>query len=113
MIALLALILTLSPWKGPEPAASVPGAVHYVLNVRGAAHEQVDLRASGLPSGWIASFCTNDLCSPMRYSMQLDGKGAGSIEFQAIRIDESAAKHVSVTVSAAHARPVTVRVWSR
>lgn len=113
MIVLLAVILSLSPWKGPQPPASVPGAVHYLLNVRGAAHGQVNLRASGLPQGWIASFCTSDLCSPMQYSMQLDGNGTGSIEFQAIRIDDAAVKHASVTVSAADARPVTVRVTSR
>jgi hypothetical protein len=65
----------------------------------------VNLSASGLPEGWVASFCTQKLCSPFHYTLQLDNRGIGVIEFQAIRIDDSAPKHVHVQVSADGAVP--------
>ena len=97
---ILAVLLTLSPWKGAPLPTATPGAKQVRLSVHGTAGARVALQASGLPQGWIASFCTPELCSPDRYVLQLDGRGSGSVEFQAIRIDDSAPKRAHVVVRA-------------
>ena len=106
----LALTLTLSPWKGPQLAAASAGAAQYRLAVHGKANAQVHLAASGLPPGWIASFCTQDLCSPFHYAMQLDSHGDGAVEFQAVRIDDSAPRRVRVTISSASGESISAGV---
>lgn len=111
MIASLAIVtLALSPWRGPSLPTATPDAAKYRLAVHGRAAQRIDLRADGLPAGWVASFCTQTLCSPFRYSMQLDARGAGVIEFQAIRTDDSAPKHVRLTVTAPGAKALHVMI---
>jgi hypothetical protein len=99
-VILLALVtLLLSPWHGPSLPTASADAIKYKLTVHGAPRQKVDLAATGLPSGWVASFCTRDLCSPFSYTMQLDPHGAGTIEFQAIRTDPSAPREARVKIS--------------
>lgn len=100
MIALALVTLLLSPWHGPSLPTASAAAAKYRLAVHGAPRSSVDLRATGLPAGWVASFCTPTLCSPFRYTMHLDARGEGTIEFQAIRTDDAAPRRVRVTVSA-------------
>lgn len=100
MIALAAITLLLSPWHGPSLPTASAAAAKYRLAVHGAPRSNVDLHATGLPSGWVASFCTANLCSPFRYTMHLNARGEGVIEFQAIRTDDSAPRRVHVTISA-------------
>jgi len=95
---LLTVLLTLAPWSGPLPAAASPDAVKYKLAVHGHPKQNVRLRATGLPRGWIAAFCTRDVCSPFQYAMQLDARGSGVVEFQAVRTDEGAPRRVRVTI---------------
>ena len=107
---LLAIVLTLAPWHGPSLPTASAAAAKYKLTVRGAPNQSVHLRASGLPEGWVASFCTQRICSPFLYTMQLDKRGSGVIEFQAIRTDENATRHVHVVVSAPTARPLRLDI---
>lgn len=100
MIPLALVTLLLAPWKGPSLPTASADAAKYRLTVRGMPNASVDLRASGLPSGWVASFCTREICSPFRYTMHLNSGGEGAIEFQAIRTDDSAPRRVRVTISA-------------
>ncbi|MDQ2873151.1 MAG: hypothetical protein M3R35_08505 [Candidatus Eremiobacteraeota bacterium] len=97
LIALAATTLAFSPWHGKVLQAS-PGAIQYRLSVRGTPHTTVKLAAIGLARGWIASFCTDKVCSPMQYSMELPGSGTGAIEFQVIRNDPSAPHRTHVVV---------------
>jgi|SRR5579884_193002 len=96
--------LLLAPWKGPSFPTASPAAAKYKLTVRGSAKQSVDLHASGLPNGWVASFCTPAFCAPFEYTMQLDTRGSGTIEFQAIRIDDAAPKRVHVFIEGAGAK---------
>lgn len=110
MLLLPLITLALAPWSGPPLPAANPNAVKYRLTVRGVAGQHVDLRADGLPNGWVASFCTGTVCAPFRYSMDLNDRGTGVIEFQAIRTDDAAPKHVHVTITTNGAKPVNVNV---
>lgn len=110
MLMLAAITLALAPWHGTSLPTATPSAAKYKLTVRGAANQPVQLHADGLPQGWVASFCTPTFCSPFRYTMTLDSRGTGWIEFQAIRTDDSAPKHVRVTVAANGAKSITTRI---
>ncbi|HKU66383.1 MAG TPA: hypothetical protein VJP85_01260 [Candidatus Baltobacteraceae bacterium] len=112
MMVVLALItLMLAPWRGPSlPTISPAAAAKYKLTVHGPPEHAVRLHANGLPHGWVAAFCTGTLCSPFRYTMELNDRGIGVVEFQAIRTDENAPKHVEMTVTADGAKSLEVRV---
>ncbi|MGZ3516071.1 MAG: hypothetical protein ACXWNK_01140 [Vulcanimicrobiaceae bacterium] len=98
LAALLATTLSLSPWTGKVSPTANPQAVQYRLTVHGAPKATVNLEASGLARGWIASFCTDRICSPFRVTMPLSPSGVGRIEFQVIRDDDSAPRKTHVTV---------------
>jgi hypothetical protein len=110
MPILAAVTLALAPWHGPSLPTASAGAAKYKLTVRGAANQSVPLLAAGLPSGWVGSFCTSTLCSPFRYTMTLDARGTGWIEFQAIRTEDSAPKHVRLTITTPGAHPINVAI---
>lgn len=110
MFVLALVTLVLAPWHGPSLPTASADAVKYKLTVHGAAAQHVELRADGVPKGWVASFCTKTLCSPMRYGMDLNSRGIGVVEFAAIRTGESAPKHVQMTVTADGAESLNVRV---
>jgi hypothetical protein len=103
-LVLAALVLSLSPWRGPALPTAASAAAKYRLDVRGSAHQSVHLRVVNLPAGWMAAFCTPRFCSPLRYTMTLGGLGRGSMEFEAIRLDPHAGKRVHLTVAGGTAR---------
>jgi hypothetical protein len=110
MMLLAIVTLALGPWTGPSLPTTTPAAVKYKITLTGPAEKTIMLRADGLPKGWIASFCTDKACAPFRYSLQLDGRGKGVIEFQAIRTDDSAPSHVHITLRADGAAARTIDV---
>jgi len=97
---ILALVLAISP---------APHA-RYNVSVHGAPRQHVTLRAAGVPNGWIASFCNGHLCSPFSYDMDLDARGAGTIELQAVRTGDTAPHRIRFRVTSAGAAPVSLSV---
>ena len=95
-----AVVLTLLPWTGPSLPTVSAEAAKYRLTVSGAPLQEVRLQATGLPNGWVASFCTQTFCSPYHYTLKLDAKGRGEIEFQAIRLEPKTAKRARLLVIA-------------
>ena len=110
MLTLAIITLALGPWRGPSLPTASPAAEKYKLTVRGPADGQVALRATGLPKGWVASFCTSTTCSPFRYTMELNDRGTGVIEFQAIRTDDSAPKHTHVVITTTGSKPIGLNI---
>ena len=108
--------LSLAPWTGPELPGSSPDTAKYRLVVTGKPGQSIALRATGLPQGWIASFCTDRICSPLRVSTSLPDSGVKIIEFQVVPPDAKDLAHVpSVQViasdgkSTASARTLAMR----
>ncbi len=93
--------VSLAPWTGPDLPGSLSSTVKYRLVVAGAPGSTVRLSAVGLSKGWLASFCTDRLCSPMQRIVALPSSGVKILEFQLIPNDARAAKHTSVRVHAA------------
>ncbi len=76
--------ISVAPWSGPDLPGSLSSTLKYRLIVAKAPSSKVDLRALGLPKGWIASFCADGLCSPMHVSVELPESGVKTYEFQLI-----------------------------
>lgn len=112
-IAALATMLSLSPWTGKVLPTANPDAYQYRLTVRGMPNGSVDLEASGLARGWIASFCTDRICSPFRVTLPLSSSGEGRIEFQVIRDDDSAPRKTHVVVRTADGALATLDVTAK
>ncbi len=92
-----ATAVTIAPWTGPDLPGSLASTYKYRVAISGAAGRAVQLHASGLPRHWIASFCSDRLCSPFTYRATLPKSGVKLIEFQVI--PEGA-------ITPAHVRPV-------
>jgi len=102
MIVFALVTVLLSPWKGPSLPTTPTGnyETSWAMTVHGAPRARVELRANGLPPGWVASFCTPRLCAPFHTLATLDGKGVARYEFSLIRTDPKAAAHAHATVRA-------------
>lgn len=82
-----ATAISLAPWTGPDLPNSSPDTAKYRLVVTGPAGKSVTLRAADLPKGWIASFCLDRICAPLRVTMTLPKSGVKVIEFQVVPPD--------------------------
>lgn len=107
-LAGIALVLALGPFAGAEPAGTRPDAPKFSVTVSGKSGQTVRLRAVGVPSGYIASFCTNRVCAPFRVVFALPRSGRESIELQLIENVPGARKPRMVTVAADGARAASI-----
>ncbi len=78
------LSVSLAPWTGPPLPGSVPDTLRYRLAVVGKAAKEVDLKAADVPKGWIATFCTERVCTPGRVRISLPASRVGIIELQLV-----------------------------
>lgn len=76
--------LSLAPWTGPDLPGSIPDTAKYRLVVAGSAGRSVALRASEVPHGWIASFCSDRVCAPFKTTVAIPASGVKVIEFQLV-----------------------------
>ena len=81
------LSVSLAPWTGPPLPGSVPDTLRYRLAVVGKAAKEVDLKAADVPKGWIATFCTERVCTPGRVRISLPASRVGIIELQLVPPD--------------------------
>jgi tetratricopeptide (TPR) repeat protein len=85
-----AATVSLAPWTGPELPGSIPNTLKYRLVVAGSAGKHVALAAKGVAKGWIASFCSDRVCSPFKVSVAIPQSGVKIIEFQLVPPDPGA-----------------------
>ncbi|MBD5604499.1 MAG: redoxin family protein [Candidatus Eremiobacteraeota bacterium] len=76
--------VSLAPWIGADLPGSVPSTIKYRLVLAGTAGKNVTLEASGLPKAWVASFCSDKVCAPMRDAVVIPQSGVKIVEFQLI-----------------------------
>jgi thiol-disulfide isomerase/thioredoxin/tetratricopeptide (TPR) repeat protein len=92
--------LSLAPWTGPELPGSIPNTMKYRLVVAGAAGSNVQLHALDVPKGWVASFCSDKVCSPFKVAVLVPAAGVKVLEFQLVPPDDKAkAARVRVTAT--------------
>lgn len=106
MLALL--VLGLAPYTGPVLPGSVPGTSKFGVSVSGTPGTTVELRAVGVPKGYVASFCTSRVCAPFHVSLALPQSGRQRIELQLIKNDPDAQGPRSVTVRAGRTATATI-----
>ncbi|MBC5821139.1 MAG: hypothetical protein GIX01_04030 [Candidatus Eremiobacteraeota bacterium] len=81
------LSLSLGPWTGPQLPGSIPETLKYRLTVGGRPGETVELRAADVPKGWVATFCTEHLCTPNHSRLTLPASRVKIVEFQLVPPD--------------------------
>jgi peroxiredoxin len=72
------------PWTGADLPGSIPNTIKYRLVVAGAAGKTVDLRATAVPKGWVASFCSDRVCAPFAVTLAIPDSGVKVVEFQLV-----------------------------
>jgi hypothetical protein len=77
-------VVSIARWSGPDLPGSVASTIKYRLIVAAPAKTPVTLRATGLRPAWIASFCTDGLCSPQTVTFTSPPSGVTTYEFQLI-----------------------------
>ena len=92
--------ISLAPWTGADLPGSIASTVKYRLVVSGKADSTVQLRATNIAKGWLASFCSDRLCSPMQLSLHLPESGVKIVELQLIQNRKRAPKHTTFRVQA-------------
>jgi peroxiredoxin/tetratricopeptide (TPR) repeat protein len=92
--------ISLVPWTGPELPGSIPNTLKYRLVVAGAAGKSINLSTADVPKGWVASFCSDRVCSPFKVALLVPADGVKVIEFQLVPPDAKAKSgKVRVTVT--------------
>jgi peroxiredoxin len=78
------ITVSLAPWIGADLPGSVPNTIKYRLVLSGPAGRTVELKAAGVPREWVASFCSDKLCAPMRVGLAIPPSGVKIVEFQLV-----------------------------
>jgi peroxiredoxin len=76
--------VSLAPWTGADLPGSIPNTIKYRLAVAGVAGKTVALTTSGVPKGWVASFCSDKVCAPFKTSVSIPESGVKIVEFQLV-----------------------------
>lgn len=103
----VAIVVSVAKWTGPDLPGSVASTLKYRLVIRASAGKHVVLDALGLHVGWIASFCSDKLCSPDRVTFEMPAGGIKTYEFQLIPPHPGAVPG-KILIAIAGERPVAV-----
>ncbi|HVA28481.1 MAG TPA: hypothetical protein VNF68_09895 [Candidatus Baltobacteraceae bacterium] len=122
MLAALSMTLALSqpqthlvvgPWTGKDLAATATSAARYRLMVTGKPNAVLHLRASQVAQGWLAAFCTPNVCSPTQVVVNLSPSGRAVIQFELIREGQDAAGRSGARITGSDGSFVDVPVATR
>ena len=92
--------VSLAPWTGADLPGSISSTMKYRLVVAGRPGSTVQLAATGLSKGWLASFCSDKICAPMKRAATIPDSGVKIFEFQLISNDPHAPRHTRAQVNA-------------
>ena len=92
--------VSLAPWTGGDLPGSIASTTKYRLVVAARPGSTIQLLATGLSKGWLASFCSDKICAPMQRTVNIPASGVKIFEFQLIPNDPHAAAHTRVQVRA-------------
>jgi thiol-disulfide isomerase/thioredoxin len=101
-------LVSVAPWTGADLPGSLSSTLKYRLIVAARAGSTVTLRAQGLRSKWIASFCADGLCSPQTVSFTSPEGGVKTYEFQLVPPHPGAAPG-AISIEAGDGTAVPVR----
>jgi peroxiredoxin/tetratricopeptide (TPR) repeat protein len=90
----------IEPWSGAPLPGSTANTIKYRLVIAAVPNTSVQLRAMHYASGWIPSFCSDNLCSPFSRLVTVPASGALMLELQMVPNDPSAPRVSPVTVVA-------------
>ncbi len=94
--------LSLAPWTGADLPGSIASTYKYRLAVSGAPGARIRLRATGLPKGWIGSFCSDRVCAPFMTTVTIPAGRVKIVEFQIVPAGGRGA-HPTVSIDALNA----------
>jgi cytochrome c biogenesis protein CcmG, thiol:disulfide interchange protein DsbE len=94
------LKLWIGAWTGAPLPGSPAGSIRRKLVVVGTPNATVELSGSGYAPGWLPTFCTANLCAPLRRIITLSQAGTFTLEFGMVRNGDRASRSTPVTVTA-------------
>ncbi|HTU56876.1 MAG TPA: hypothetical protein VMF89_00555, partial [Polyangiales bacterium] len=92
--------LLIEPWTGAPLPGSTSNTIKYRVVVVAQPNTSVQLQAERYASGWLPSFCSDNLCSPIRRVVSVPSSSVLTIEFQMIPTGAQAPRASPVTVLA-------------
>ena len=92
-------ILSCAVAAGTCHASADPGVLSYAVRVEAPAGSIVRLSALDVPRGWIASFCTPQICSPFHVTLPVRA-GSRTIQLSYVRSGARAAALRTIRVGA-------------
>ncbi|HEV7180642.1 MAG TPA: hypothetical protein VGN11_12280 [Candidatus Baltobacteraceae bacterium] len=109
----LAVMLSIMPWHGADLRTATVADAKYRLTIAGRPGQTVHLTARGVSDGWIAAFCDNRVCSPMRVTETIHASGKTVIQFELIREAPNAARTSGASIVDDRGHTVAVRSHMR
>lgn len=105
-VALMLAAVTSSPtrleigaWTGANLPTATRSAMPYRLTVFGRPNATIRLTASGLAQGWLAAFCTPNVCAPTHVDVTLPRSGRAVYQFELIREETNAPKRSGARIA--------------
>ena len=105
--------LAITPWTAPNLPTARHATHQYALRLHGAPGGRIRIRASGLASGWLATFCTQRVCSLRQVSVELSRTGSALVEFALVHDGASRTTDMHVRITTDDGASLTLLVSSK
>lgn len=113
LLAAASAHLQIQPWNGRDLPTASHAAVKYRLVVSGKPNAHVRLEATAVANGWIAAFCTSDVCAPGHVAIELPESGQAVYQFELIREDDNAPRKSGARIVGDDGSSIDVPVATR
>jgi len=113
MLPLILATIGISPWNGADLPTATMNAAKYRLTISGKPGASVHLNVTEVAQGWIAAFCDQRVCSPMRSTQVIPKSGSVVVQFELIRETEDAPHRSGAVISGSDGSRVVVPAAER